>query len=124
MKIKELRYVPYPVAYKLLAEAVRRSRRVAGTSALGPQQSSPVPDTLNYLREFSKCTADQAEEAVKRLTDLGLSEFAAVMLVNIRPLTVYEVKAILGAARTGLTLSEEELAKIVEILDETCGRPS
>ncbi|AEM38040.1 RNA polymerase Rpb4 [Pyrolobus fumarii 1A] len=115
MKIKDIRYVPIPYAYKLLAEALPR----------GEEQpySEIVYRTLNYLRMFSKCTSDNAVKAVERLkTEFGLNEYTCVLIVNIRPRTVYELKAILAAAKTGLTLTDEDLKKIIEVLDEVCGQ--
>ena len=109
MRVVSQRYVPLPVAKKIL-EAV--SELV--------QENPIVARTYEYLSRFSKCDAEKAERAVKRLIEeLGLSEIVAVNIVNILPQTIHEVRPLLELEPR--TLTPEEVEKIVEILKEECG---
>ncbi len=119
MRIIDVKYVPLPYAYKLLAESGALKQSAEGER---PSQFEILQQTYTYLREFSKCLADNAMKAVERLKkEVGLSEYASVLIVNIRPRFLAELKAVLAAAKVGTTLTDEELKKVLNILDETCG---
>ncbi len=108
MKVLSQRYVPLPVAKKILEE-------------LGElvQENPIVARTYEYLARFSKCDAEAAERAVRRLVEeLKLSELVAVNLVNILPSTVHEARPLLELEPR--TLSPEEVEKILSILEEEC----
>ena len=109
MKVLEQRYVPLPVAKKIVEE-------------LGDivQENPLLARTYEYLSRFSKCDANAAERAVKRLIDeVGLSEIVAVNIVNVLPQSIHEIRPILELERR--VLSTEEVEKILNVLREECG---
>jgi DNA-directed RNA polymerase subunit F len=108
LKIVSKRYVPIPVAKRILDE----------TAALA--EGNPlVQRTYEYLTRFSKCDPDSAERAVRRLIEeVGLSELVAVNLVNIVPESVHEVRSIVEMESKVLETSKIE--KILSILREEC----
>ncbi len=73
--------------------------------------------TLNYLERFTKCEKDLAVETYRKLKEeLKLSDEICIMLVNILPQTPEEVRTILASEE--ITLTSEEINKILEILSE------
>lgn len=109
VEILSSRYTPIPVAKKILESLVP----VMGDNPI-------VMRTYEYVGKFAKCGPDEAEEAMKKLREVGFSEFAASILVNILPETVEEAKAILGDIDGGYDASDVE--KALEILSEACRR--
>lgn len=95
-----------PVAKRILEE-------------VSAQLGSPIVSrAYDHARLFSKCEADIAEEAMKALMELGLSDFASSMLVNIVPRDIEEAKALLADIDGGY--SEEVVAEAVKLLSERC----
>ena len=111
MQVVSRRYVPIPVARKIL-ESVGEAE--------GDERVVPlVARTLEYLTLFSKCDAEAAERAVKRLVEeLKMDELAAVNLVNIAPETVHEARIIVEY-RSAL-VPPEALEEAVRIIREEC----
>lgn len=110
VKVLEARYVPNPVAKKMLE------------SLEGLREENPVvARTYEYVSRFSKCGAEEAEEAYARLVEAGFTGFAAAMLINILPSTLEEAIAILGTVDGGY--DEEVVRRGLEILQELC-RPA
>jgi len=73
--------------------------------------------TLNYLEKFTKCEKKLAFETYRRLKEeLKLSDEICILLVNILPQTPEEVRTVL--ASEDITLTSEEISKILEILSE------
>jgi len=73
--------------------------------------------TLSYLERFTKCEKDLAFKTYKKLKEeLKLSDEICIMLINILPQTPEEVRTIL--ASEDVTLTSEEINKILEILSE------
>ncbi|ABM81473.1 DNA-directed RNA polymerase subunit F [Hyperthermus butylicus] len=107
VEIVESRYVPLPVAKKILEQ----HRRLV-------EENPVVARAYDYLAKFSKCDPDNAEEAFRRIVEIGFTEFAAAILVNIVPVDVEEAKAILGDIDGGY--EEEKIAKALEVLKEYC----
>ncbi len=106
VEVLEERRVPLPVAKRILEEVSARL-------------DSPIVNrAYDHARLFSKCEADAAEEAMKALMELGLSDFASSMLVNIVPRDVEEAKALLADIDGGY--SEEVIVEAVKLLGERC----
>jgi len=71
--------------------------------------------TLSYLERFVKCNSEVANEILRTLKEkFNLSDEICVMLVNIVPQTVEEVRTILATEE--ITLTTDEINKIIEIL--------
>ncbi len=120
MRIIDTKYIPIPYAFKLLSQS-GILKQLEEFKASDMYYAEIIQKTYSYLREFSKCLADDAVKAVERLrNEVGLNEYASVLIVNIRPRFLAELKAVLAAAKVGMTLSDEDLEKILKILDETC----
>lgn len=77
-----------------------------------------VAKAYEHVKMFSKCGAGQAREAMKGLLELGFSDMAASMLINILPESLEEAKAILADIDGGYP--DEKIEKAVEILREAC----
>ena len=106
VEVLEERRVPLPVAKRILEEvAARLDNPIVGRA-------------YEHARLFSKCEASAAEEAMKALKDLGFSDFASSMLVNIVPRDVEEAKALLADIDGGYP--EEAVAEAVKLLGERC----
>ncbi len=109
MKVLSRRYVPIPVAKRILDEVLPYV-----------QENPLVQRTYEYLMRFAKCDAEAAERAVRRLIEeLGLSELTAVNLVNIVPESVHEARAILEVE--GRVVEPEKVEKAVSIVKQECG---
>jgi len=110
VEIIEARHVPIPVAKEIL-EKLR--------DAMGEDADNPfINNVYEYLVRFSKCSPDAAREAMEKLREIGFSEFAAAMLVNLVPSEVEEAKALLGNIDGGY--EDEKIEKAVEVLASTC----
>ncbi len=132
MKILEMHYVPNPVVLKKLAESsgrdvkgIRHSaenyrRYLRGEEHIEVDTSNIVNRVLVYLGNYSKCDPDTALEAFERLQkELELSEYAAALIVNIRPRIPEEAMDIIRIAlRESIDLEKAE--RIVQVLDEVC----
>ncbi|MEM3712955.1 MAG: hypothetical protein QXR97_05420 [Thermoproteota archaeon] len=74
---------------------------------------------LEYLKEVSKLSADQAKKLMEELMrETGLSRKEAVMLVNILPKSKHEIMAILSGGREKEFLTLEKAEKIKSIIDK------
>ncbi len=73
---------------------------------------------LEYVTKFNKC--ERAEELVKRLTALGLKEITAVMISNVVPQTIDELKSLMNFE--GEMPSEDKLNEILSIVKELCAK--
>lgn len=111
VEIIEARHVPIPVAKEIL-EKLKES--------MGEEADNPIINNVyEYLARFSKCSPDAAKEAMEKLREIGFSEFAAAMLVNLVPREVEEAKALLGNIDGGY--EDEKIEKAVEVLSSLCG---
>ena len=77
-----------------------------------------VKRALDYLNQSTKCSEDTAAEIRKELVELGFSEGGAIVLVNIVPQELVELRSLLPDPDQ--KLSEEVLRKALELL-ERCG---
>lgn len=74
--------------------------------------------TLDYLNQSAKCLEDAAPEVRKQLVELGFSEEGAIVLVNVVPRDLVELRSLLPP--DDQRLDEEILRKALEAL-ERCG---
>ncbi len=104
-KIISQRPVTYAEALEILRERLK-------------EEGSDIQyTTLNYLERFAKCDKELAYETYRKLKEeLKLSDEICIMLVNILPQTPEEVRTILASEE--VTLTSEEINKILEILSE------
>lgn len=107
------RYVPYAVARSLLAARIQE----------GEDVSDVIRRTWEYLREFGQGDEDLAEEAVKRLVEMGVDEKAAVNIVSICPSSRGEVRSILQVSGQ-VTYEPETLDAILEAIRDFCSTAS
>ncbi len=103
------RFVPYAVARSLLAERIRE----------GEDVSDIMRRTWDYLREFGQGDEELAEEAVRRLTEMGVDEKAAVNIVSICPESRGEVRSILQVSGQ-VVYDPETLDAILESIRVFC----
>lgn len=75
--------------------------------------------TLEYLRLFSKTGFEDAKRIVAEVKGLGVSEEVAVMLANICPGSIDEIRTILAYERRKV-YTTEEVERILEILTRYC----
>ncbi len=107
VEIVSQRHVPIPVAKALLDKYLE-----------GYEDNPIITKVYEYLRLFSKCSAEAAEKAMEALVELGFSTLAAAMLVNIVPESVEEARALLGNIDGGYDV--EVVEKAVETIREIC----
>ena len=73
--------------------------------------------TLDYATKFSKVDPDVVAALKQELTEQhGLSQFAAIQLINILPESIDELRTLL--TREGRTFSTEELENILATLNK------
>ena len=108
-QLVSVRYVPYAVARSLLAARIQE----------GEDVSDVIRRTWEYLREFGQGDEDLAEEAVKRLVEMGVDEKAAVNIVSICPSSRGEVRSILQVSGQ-VTYEPETLDAILEAIRDFC----
>ncbi|MBS7249757.1 MAG: DNA-directed RNA polymerase subunit F [Candidatus Freyarchaeota archaeon] len=74
--------------------------------------------TLDYATKFSQLSVEKSIEIVKRLIEnFGVSESTAIQIVNAVPKSIDELRVFLTNEQKIFT--EEELNKILKILEET-----
>ena len=77
-----------------------------------------VRRTLDYLNQATKCFEDVAGEVRRELVGLGISEEGAIVLVNVVPRELVELRSLLPPGDQ--KLDEDVLKKALEVL-ERCG---
>lgn len=98
-----------------IPEALEILRKRASEGGLSELQTR----ALAYLETFAKCSADNARKLVQELVERGVGREYAIMIVNIVPQTVDELRTIL--AGSGKTYTTEELSEIAELVAKYCG---
>jgi len=68
-----------------------------------------VNRALEHARLFSKCSAEKALEAFDKLKEMGFSDFAASIIINIVPKSIEEARALLSDIDEGY--EDEALGK-------------
>jgi DNA-directed RNA polymerase subunit F len=111
VEILEYRYVPIPVARKIMEQF----KNII-------EENPIMIRVYEYLSRFSKCDPDSAEKAFDEIKSLGFTEFAAALLVNLAPRSFEEAKALLADIDGGYP--DDKIEKAVEILSKYCGTSS
>jgi len=99
--------VPLPVVKKILEEM----KEVLGDNPI-------VARAYEHASRFSKCSPETALEATQKLREIGFSDVASVMLVNLLPEELEEAKALLGDIDGGY--DDEKIEKALETLNSLC----
>jgi len=109
-EVKSYEDIPLAVARAIL------ERRIKEEEALDIQRK-----TLNYLIKFSKCKPDIAAKVVSELCEkFGLKRETSVMIVNILPSTIDELRTIVSIEEKAFTTEElNEILKIISKCKET-----
>ncbi len=102
-KILRQERVPLPVVKEILESMMH----IIGDNPVAAK-------AYEHVKMFSKCSADEAREAVAKLREIGFSETAAVMLVNLLPESLEEAKALLGDLDGGY--EEDKIERALEVL--------
>jgi DNA-directed RNA polymerase subunit F len=109
-KILEQKPIPNPSALKTMLEQ------------FGEEENMPAihKRTVEYLRSVSGCDPVKAEKIIVELTQLGLSEEDAVILLNLLPQDPVEAKALLPPSSQNIDLEviRNALEKIRVCLEE------
>ncbi len=109
VEIIEEKHISNVEAYRILKEAIEKIKEYEGS----------VPPflvkTLTYLSKSSKLTPEEAESLKNTLLKYGLKEETAIMIVNICPQTLDELRTLLELEEKYIdTETAEEILKMVK----------
>ncbi len=111
-EILEEKHIPNPVAKELL------ERVVTMVEASGQSPTMLIHKTLDYLRKFSKLSKDRAEGLDRELEAFNLKPETRVMIINICPETMDELRTLLVLEER--IIETEEREKILEKVRKYC----
>jgi len=106
MKIINYRNIPYDTVARLIRELIEKNVEL-------DQLTMRVNE---YVNKFNKCS--NAEELVSKLKSLGLLEITSVMIANIAPKKVDELKALMNFEAD--IPPEDKLNEIIELVKNMC----
>ena len=106
MKILNYRNITYAEVEKILRDLLNK----------GVKLDQLAIRVLEYVSKFNKC--ENAEELVKKLVSMGLKEITAVMISNVVPQTIDELKSLMNFE--GEIPNEDKLKSILNIIKELC----
>lgn len=112
IKAEKVTLITNSEALKILMEYHEREKESTGTVSLLVQR------VLDYLRKFSKIPPEKVEELREKLASTGLKEESIVMIINVCPGTIDELRTLLVLEEK--VLETEQLEKIVNLLKEYC----
>jgi len=107
MRIINYRNIPYDTVAKLIKELIEKNVEL-------DQLTMRVNE---YVNKFNKCR--NAEELVNELKNLGLLEITSVMVANVAPKTLDELKSLMNFEPN--VPSEDKLEEIIELIKRKCG---
>ena len=107
MRIINYRNIPYDTVAKLIKELIEKNVEL-------DQLTMRVNE---YVNKFNKCR--NAEELVNELKNLGLLEITSVMVANVAPKTLDELKSLMNFEPNAP--SEDKLEKVIELIKSKCG---
>jgi len=107
MRIINYRNIPYDTVAKLIKELIEKNVEL-------DQLTMRVNE---YVNKFNKCR--NAEELVNELKNLGLLEITSVMVANVAPKTLDELKSLMNFEPN--VPSEDKLEKVIELIKSKCG---
>jgi len=111
-EILEEKHIPNPIAKELLEKVVR----VLEISGYTPTML--IHKTLDYLRKYSKMSSDRANALDKELQAFNLKPETRVMIINICPETLDELRTLLVLEER--IIETEEAEKILDIARKYC----
>jgi len=114
VEIIEEKHLTNPEAYALLKKALERILKSEAT--LPPL----LAKTLEYLKKFSKTSPEAAAALREKLAVYGLKEETIVMIVNICPETLDELRPLLELEEK--FIETEKATEILNIVKEYCGK--
>ncbi|MEM4481738.1 MAG: RNA polymerase Rpb4 [Desulfurococcaceae archaeon] len=112
IKAESVKLLSNTEALNYLREYSERLRRETGTTSL---LSSRV---LEYLSKFSKLPAEKTNEFREKLNELGLKEGTVVMIMNICPKNLDELRPLLILEEK--TPEPAVLDKVIDLAKEYC----
>ena len=75
--------------------------------------------TLDYARKFSKISVDQAKKIIQMLQkDYNVPETHAIMVANILPSSIYEIRTIFEKETSLKKLDDATLQTIIHKIDD------
>lgn len=107
--------IPGALARKFIKEYIERLRQ------RGEQPPELLVMLVQNLDKVSKCSEDSAERLYKELISMGFKEITASMIVDIRPMTIDELRMLLLFEPR--VPDEDVLKKVLELLDQLCPVP-
>jgi len=107
MKIINYRNIPYSTVAELIRELMDENVEL-------DQLTMRVNE---YVNKFNKC--QNAEELVAELKNLGLLEITSVMVANIAPKSVDNLKSLMNFEPD--IPPEDKLEEIIELIKRKCG---
>ncbi len=109
-EVLDFEYLTISEAKEILEKIVEKRRKVA-------EVGFETRKTLHYLRTLSRLPAEKAKELVKELLKLPfVTEVIAIKIADILPEIPDEVRLIY--AKEGITVSPEEIQKILDIVEK------
>ncbi len=126
IRIVDYRDIPASVAKKFVDAEYEKYIGGRAVEGVGETEREPIPEERRellkrlkeYLDRVVKCDAENAEKLYQELLNLGLMEISAAMIVDIRPISIGELRTLLHF-ETRMP-DEEVLRKILELLDQYC----
>ncbi|MEM1533495.1 MAG: hypothetical protein QW164_05435, partial [Desulfurococcaceae archaeon] len=112
VEVIEEAHVPNPIAKSMLEKYLKELQ------AAGLPASVLAHETLEYLRKFSKMSGEEAEELLNELNSFNLRNESKVMIVNICPQTIEELRALL--VLEDKVFDTNELESILSIISKYC----
>ena len=111
-EILEEKHIPNPMAKELLEKVVR----VLEISGYTPTML--IHKTLDYLRKYSKMSSDRANALDRELQAFNLKPETRIMIINICPETLDELRTLLVLEER--IIETEEAEKILDIVKKYC----
>ena len=112
VKILEEKHVSNPIALKYLEKVIKSIESSPGSVSM------LLHKTMEYLRAYSKLDPDKAESLEHELQAFNLKKETIVMIINICPSSIDELRALLVLEER--TIETEEAEKILEIVGKYC----
>lgn len=110
--IRSIRLVSYSEVLKYLKEYSESTSSGAGTSSL------LINRVLEYVYKFHKVPYEKVDELRSKLSNYGLNEEVVVLIINICPKTVDELRTLL--VHEEKTYETSFLENIINILRDYC----
>ncbi len=111
-EVLEEKHISNPVARKLLERVIKYIESQEGSIPI------LLHKTIEYLRQFSKLDPEKVEALEKELQSFNLKPETIVMIVNICPTTLDELRILLVTEER--TIDTEEANRILDTVKKYC----